>query len=77
MIDIVDTSGHIYKFDEETGRIFKDDVLVPSIIAEPVYSDVTNRSNPPVFSGIHFIKEGKILTRAGNFHQVSDENSVL
>lgn len=77
MIDIVDQSGHVYKFDEETGRLFKDDVVIPKYQAEPVYSDITNRNNPPVFAGIHFIQDGKILTRGGNFHQISDENSVL
>lgn len=77
MIDIVDEAGHVYKFDEETGRIFRDDVLIPGYKVEPVYSDCSNRNNPPIFSGIHFVQEGRILTRAGNFHVVSDENSVL
>ena len=77
MIDIYTSKGELYRFDEETGRIMKNDVIQPSYKCEPIYSDVTNRSNPPVFSGIHLRDLDMILTRAGNYHPVSDINAVF
>lgn len=77
MIDIVTSTGSVYRFDEETGIITKDNVVQPSYKCEAVYSDVTNRSQPPVFSGIYFKETNQLLTRSGNIHPVSDINSVL
>lgn len=76
MIDIPTVTGDYYRFDEETGRIFKNGVVCPSHTYEAVYSDVTNRSNPPVFSGIWRKDMNIIITRSGNQHPVSDINSV-
>lgn len=77
MIDIISVKGELYRFDEETGRIMRDGVIQPSYKCEPIYSDVTNRSNPPVFSGIWLKDLNMILSRAGNYSPVSDINAVL
>ena len=76
MIDIY-TSDGIYRYDEESNRIIKNGVVLSSSQVEPVFSDVTNRSNPPVFSGIWRKDTNQIITRSGNTHDVSDINSVL
>lgn len=77
MIDIYSSTGDLYRYDEETNRLFKNDVVLSSVTAEPVFSDVTNRSNPPIYSGIFLKSIGKILTRSGNIHPVSDINAVF
>ena len=38
MIDIITIKGEKYGFDENTQRIFKDGVVIPKTVAEPVYS---------------------------------------
>lgn len=76
MIDIWTSKGELYRFDEETGRVLRNDVVIPSYKVEPIYSDVTNRSNPPVFSGLWLKETNQIVTRAGNIHPVSDINAV-
>ena len=73
MIEIVNFKGEIYKFDQETGRIFKSGLLVPSSIAEPVYSDLTGE---PVFSGIYLKNEDAILSKSGKLNSLTDINSV-
>lgn len=77
MIDIYSSTGDYYRFDEETGRITKNNIVVPSYKAEPVFSDVSNRSNPPVFSGIWMKDTDQILMRSGNIHPVTDINSII
>ena len=73
MIEIVSFKGEVYKYDQETGRIFKSGYLVPSDIAEPVYSDL---SGEPVFSGIYLKNEDAILSRSGKINSVTDINSI-
>ena len=77
MIDIYTPTGDNYRFDESTGRVFKNGIVIPSTICEPVFSDCTNRNNPPVFAGLYQKNLGQIITRSGQTHPVSDINSVL
>ena len=77
MIDIYTPTGQLYKFDESTNRIIRNGIVVSSVEAEPVFSDVTNRSNPPTFAGVWLKTTGQIITRSGQIHHVSDVNAVL
>ena len=74
MIEIVSFKGEVYKFDQETGRIFKSGYLVPSSIAEPVYSTVSGEE--PSFSGIYLKNEDAILSRSGKLNSLTDINSI-
>ena len=65
MIEIVSFKGEVYKFDPDTERIFKDGKLIPSTIAEPVFSDIDNNPN---FSGIFLKEDNVILSKSGKIN---------
>ncbi len=70
MIDIVTIKGEKYSFDESTQRIFKDGVLVPGTVAEPVYAGDFN------FSGILLKASKSILSLNGNINPITNINNI-
>lgn len=70
MIDIVTIKGEKYSFDESTQRIFKDGVLVPGTVAEPVYTGDFN------FSGILLKASKSILSLNGNINPITNINNI-
>lgn len=73
MKEIRTKTGDVYKFDDEgTGMIYKNNVLLPSAKAEPVYSG----KNPPEFAGIHLRDSHQIVSLAGNVNPVDDIKSL-
>lgn len=77
MINIVTHKGDLWSWDEEKGLIYKNNQVVSSTIAEPVYSEPSNKNNPPIFAGILLKDLGKILTLSGKLNNVIDPNVVL
>lgn len=73
MIDIVTKDGELYRFDPDTGRIYKDGFLLTSTVAEPIYSDVNEETR---FSGIYLKATGQILTLSGNKNPITNINAI-
>lgn len=70
MTEITTIKGEKYSFDENTQRIFKDGILVPSTAAEPVYSAGFS------FSGILLKASKSVLSLNGNINPVTNINSI-
>lgn len=77
MINIVTKKGDLWSWDEEKGLIYKNNQVVSSVNAEPVFSEPSNKNNPPVFAGILLKDLGKILTLSGKMNTIVDPNVVL
>lgn len=75
MIEIISEKGERYSYDPGTDRIFRDNVLVSSVEAEPVFS--SSDSGIPRFSGIYLKNLGKILSLSGKYSQLSDPNTII
>lgn len=73
MIDILTNDGELYRFDPETERIYKDGQLLPSTVAEPVYSDVNSSTR---FSGIYLKTTGQIVSLSGKKNTVSNISAI-
>lgn len=65
--------GETYLYDEETDRIFKDGKLIPSTLAEAIF---TNIDSFPQFSGIYLKETGQVISKSGNINTMIDSNSV-
>ncbi len=74
MIDIATLTGERYSFDPDTQRIFKNDILVPTTDAEPVFSEM--ESGQPEFSGIFLKRLNKIISRSGKINTITDPNNI-
>ena len=74
MIDIATLTGERYSFDPDTQRIFKNDILVPTSEAEPVFSEMGE--GQPEFSGIFLKKLGKVISRSGKINSITDPNNI-
>ncbi len=74
MIDIITLKGERWSYDPETTRIFKDDKLVPSTEAEPIFADSTG--DEPEFSGIYVKTKNQIVSRTGKINTISDPNTI-
>lgn len=77
MIDIITEKGKVYSYDEETGKIIKDGVVLPSSSVEPVYSHTMDLNAPPRFSGILLKDTNQILTLSGKIHSLTDPNTII
>lgn len=71
MIDIITIKGEKYGFDENTQIIFKDGVVIPKTVAEPVYSG-PNLS----FSGILLKTTKSVLSLNGNINPVTNITNI-
>ena len=72
MVEILANTGELYKYDQETDRIYKDGFVLPSTTAEPVFSDVNGNTK---FSGIFLKTSNQILTLSGNLNPVTNLNA--
>lgn len=59
-----------YRFDEETERIYEDDVLLPSYEVEPIFMGSGE------FAGIHFKGSTTIITKNGNTIVLTSEGEI-
>lgn len=76
MIDIITIKGEKYSFEETTGRLFKDGLVLPSTLYEPVYSNSFDENTPPKFSGILIKETNSILSLFGHINPISDINQI-
>ena len=75
MKEIVTFKGEIYKFNEDTRRIFKDGVLLSSSQAEPIYSSLDDNGIPE-FSGLYLKDIDSILSLSGKINKITNINSI-
>ncbi len=73
MVEILSSTGELYKYDQETDRLYKDGFLLSSTTAEPVFSDVNGNTK---FSGIYLKNTNQILTLSGNLNPVTNSNAI-
>ena len=77
VIEIITIKGERYSINKETGRIFKDGLVVPSTNAQLVYSHLGDKDKPPKVSGIWLKETNSILTLTGKIYPIiKDINSV-
>lgn len=77
MIQIISDKGEEYSYDEGKGIIYKDNYVVPSTLAEPIFSGNGKKNQPPQFSGIYFKQTGSILTMSGRYETLTDPNTIV
>jgi hypothetical protein len=75
-IDIYCENGSRYSFEEETGFIRKDDMIMPSNLVQPVFIQPSNEDIPPQLSGLWLKSEGKIICRSGKISPVIDSKNI-
>ena len=71
MIEIITTKGEKWEFDPESKLLFKNQTVIPSREAEPVYTN-TDKSIPPVFSGIHVKATNSIISLTGKINKITN-----
>ena len=76
MITITTIKGETYSFDPVSERIYKGGVVLPSHIAEPVYSKTNDKDEAPKFSGILLKESNTILSITGKINYITDPNSI-
>lgn len=76
MREIYSIKGERYSYDESTGRIFKDGVLLPTSEAEPVFSGNGKENVAPTFSGILLKNKGMLLSLSGKENPITDSNII-
>lgn len=76
MREIMSLRGERYSYDELTGRIFRDGVLLPSSEVEPVFSGNNKDGQVPRLSGILLKERGSILTLSGKENPIVDPNTI-
>lgn len=66
----------LYSFDPETERIFRNNELVPSDLAMPIYS-YYGKKHMPQFAGIWLKDIDSILTQSGSLNvRTGDKNLI-
>lgn len=65
---ITDTSGNVYGFNQETGLISINSVIVSGEDYEPCF---LNSSGGPIFTGIYFKKTNQVLGVFGKFFNIT------
>ena len=77
MINIISEKGDMWSWDEDKHLIYKNDQVVSTVVAEPVFSNPFSKKYPPIFAGILLKDVGRVLTLSGTSHPVIDPNTVL
>lgn len=77
MVNIVTEKGILYSYDEDKGLIYRNNAVVSSVIAEPVFVDGVSPEAPPTFAGILLKDLGKVLSLSGKLNTIVDPNQVL
>lgn len=76
-VSIITSKNENWIFDTETERIFKDGVLVPNSVAEPVYSG-GGENIPPNFAGILLKETGEIISINGKTNKlIGDSENII
>lgn len=57
-----------YKYDEDTGNVFKNNEMIPSGQIEPVYYG----DDPPQFAGLYFVGSNKMVSVGGNINFIDN-----
>lgn len=70
---IVDFSGNSYKFNQDTGLIYKNSVIVSGEDYEPCF---LNSPEGPIFTGIYFKKTYQILSISGKISPVTNPETL-
>ena len=75
-IDFYASDGSMYSYEEETGFIKKDGLVVPSTTIQPVFIQPSNNDVPPQLSGLWLRNEGKIICRSGKISPLIDSKNL-
>lgn len=75
-IDIYGENGVIYSFEEETGFIKANNMIMPSSSIQPVFIQPSNENIEPQLSGLWLRNEGKIICRSGKISPVIDSKNI-
>ena len=75
-IDIMGENGVIYSFEEETGFIKANNMIMPSSSVQPVFIQPSNENIEPQLSGLWLRNEGKIICRSGKISPVIDSKNI-
>ena len=75
-IDFYAENGSTYSYEEETGFIKKDGVIVPSTLIQPVFIQSSNEDIPPQLSGLWLRDVNKIVCRSGKISSVIDSKQI-
>jgi hypothetical protein len=75
-IDFHAENGSTYSYEEETGFIKKDGVIVPSTLIQPVFIQPSNEDIPPQLSGLWLRDVNKIVCRSGKISSVIDSKQI-
>lgn len=75
-IDFYASDGSMYSYEEETGFIKKDGLVVPSTTIQPVFIQPSNNDIPPQLSGLWLRNEGKIICRSGKISPLIDSKNL-
>lgn len=76
MTRIIDSSGNVYEFNQETGLISKNDIILSGLEYEPVFVSNPDNSTPPVFVGILSKRNGTVLSMSGNTHKIINSKQL-
>lgn len=75
MINIPSEKGY-FSFDQNTERIFRDNALVPSKEAQPIYAYYGKRHFPQ-FAGIWLKDTDEILTKSGKISKRTGDVNLI
>ncbi len=75
-IEFLAENGSKYSYEEETGFIKKDGMVVPSTLIYPVFIQPANDDIPPQLSGLWLRNEEKIICRSGKISPTIDSKNI-
>lgn len=75
-IEIQGENGVTYSFEEETGFIKANNMVMPSSTIQPVFIQSSNESIEPQLSGLWLRNEGKIVCRSGKINPIIDSKNI-
>ena len=70
---ITDFSGNIYEFNQDTGLISKNSVIVSGEDYEPCF---LNSSSGPVFTGLYLKKTNQVLGLSGRLLNITSKETL-
>lgn len=73
---IIDTSGNVYEYNKENGLISKNNKILSGSDYEPVFASYPDNSEPPIFVGILFLREGTVLSMSGKINKIIDSKTL-
>lgn len=73
---IIDSSGNVYEFNQETGLISKNNVILSGLEYEPVFVSHPDNSIPPIFVGILSKRSGTVLCMSGTTRKIINSKQL-